>query len=78
MFVLWKVSFSVPKLDVKFRHLHEGLSVDNNITGIQFTCAKSLPQDDLEEATPHFDVQIDLSEVHVIFSRDTYYSCIYQ
>ncbi|OEL18536.1 Protein SABRE [Dichanthelium oligosanthes] len=60
-----KVSFSVPKLDVTFRHLHEGLSVDNNITGIQFTCAKSLPQDDLEEATPHFDVQIDLSEVHL-------------
>ena len=68
----------MPKLDVKFRHLHEGLSVDNNITGIQFTCAKSLPQDDLEEATPHFDVQIDLSEVHVIFSRDTFYSCNYQ
>ncbi|RLN19084.1 protein SABRE isoform X1 [Panicum miliaceum] len=61
-----KVRFSVPKLDVKFRHLHEGLSVDNNITGIQFTCAKSLPQDDLEEATPHFDVQIDLSEVHLV------------
>ncbi|RLN43194.1 protein SABRE isoform X1 [Panicum miliaceum] len=61
-----KVSFSVPKLDVKFRHLHEGLSVDNNITGIQFTCAKSLSQDDLEEATPHFDVQIDLSEVHLV------------
>jgi len=61
-----KVSFSVPKLDVKFRHLHEGLSVDNNITGIQFTCAKSLPQDDFEEATPHFDVQIDLSEIHLI------------
>ncbi|KAF8733896.1 hypothetical protein HU200_014751 [Digitaria exilis] len=60
-----KVSFSVPKLDVKFRHLNEGLSVDNNITGIQFTCAKSLPQDDLEEATPHFDVQIDLSEIHL-------------
>ncbi|KAK8444456.1 hypothetical protein SEVIR_9G137900v4 [Setaria viridis] len=61
-----KVTFSVPKLDVKFRHLHEGLSVDNNITGIQFTCAKSLPQDDLEEATPHFDVQIDLSEIHLV------------
>ncbi|KAJ1294163.1 hypothetical protein BS78_01G124900 [Paspalum vaginatum] len=61
-----KVSFSVPKLDVKFRHLHEGLSVDNNITGIQFTCAKSLPQDDLEEATPHLDVQIDLSEIHLV------------
>jgi hypothetical protein len=56
----------VPKLDVKFRHLHEGLSVDNNITGIQFTCAKSLPQDDFEEVTPHFDVQIDLSEIHVV------------
>ncbi|CAN6317258.1 unnamed protein product [Urochloa humidicola] len=61
-----KVSFTVPKLDVKFRHLHEGLSVDNNITGIQFTCAKSLPQDDFEEATPHFDVQIDLSEIHLV------------
>ncbi|XP_021318208.1 protein SABRE isoform X2 [Sorghum bicolor] len=59
-------NFSVPKLDVKFRHLQEGLSVDNNITGIQFTCAKSLPQDDFEEATPHFDVQIDLSEIHLI------------
>ncbi|KAK3149720.1 hypothetical protein QOZ80_3AG0221540 [Eleusine coracana subsp. coracana] len=60
-----KVSFSVPKLDVKFRHVHEGLSVDSNVMGIQFTCAKSLPQDDLEEATPHLDVHIDLSEIHL-------------
>ncbi|KAL6893652.1 hypothetical protein ACP4OV_007750 [Aristida adscensionis] len=61
-----KVSFSVPKLDVKFRHLPEGLSIDNNITGIQFTCAKSLQQDDFEEATPHVDVHIDLSEIHLV------------
>jgi hypothetical protein len=54
------------KLDVKFRYMHEGISVDNHVMGIQFTCAKSLPQEDLEEATPHFDVHIDLSEIHVI------------
>jgi hypothetical protein len=66
IFVLWKVSFSVPKLDVKFTHLGEGLSVDNNVTGINFTSTKSLPQDDVEEAMPHFDVQIDLSEIHVL------------
>lgn len=57
----------MPKLDVKFRYMHEGLSVDSNVTGIQFTCAKSLPQEDLEEATPHLDVHIDLSEIHVSF-----------
>jgi hypothetical protein len=56
----------VPKLDVKFTHLGEGLSVDNNIMGIHFTSAKTVPQDDLEEATPHFDVQIDLSEIHLV------------
>ncbi|EEC75938.1 hypothetical protein OsI_13034 [Oryza sativa Indica Group] len=61
-----KISFSVPKLDVKFTHLGEGLSVDNNIMGIHFTSAKTVPQDDLEEATPHFDVQIDLSEIHLV------------
>ncbi|KAM0897907.1 hypothetical protein ACQ4PT_022264 [Festuca glaucescens] len=61
-----KVSFSVPKLDVKFTHLGEGLSVDNNVMGIHFTSTKSLPQDDLEEATPHFDVQLDLSEIHLV------------
>jgi TM2 domain-containing membrane protein YozV len=66
IFVLWKVSFSVPKLDVKFTHLGEGLSVDNNVTGIHFTSTKSLPQDSVEEAMPHFDVQIDLSEIHVL------------
>jgi hypothetical protein len=60
-----KVSFSVPKLDVKFTHLGKGLSVDNNVMGIHFTSTKSLPQDDLEEATPHFDVQLDLSEIHL-------------
>lgn len=61
-----KVSFSLPKLDVKFTHLGEGLSVDNNVMGIHFTSTKSLPQDDLEEATPHFDVQIVLSEIHLV------------
>jgi hypothetical protein len=45
----------------------EGLNVGNHVTGIQFTCAKSLPQEDLEEATPHFDIHIDLNEIHVIF-----------
>lgn len=59
----------MPKLDVKFTHLGEGLCVDNNVTGIHFTSSKSLPQDDLEEATPHFDVQIDLSEIHVNLYR---------
>ena len=66
IFVLWKVSFSVPKLDMKFTHLGEGLSVDNNVMGIHFTSTKSLPHDDLEEATPHIDVQIDFSEIHVL------------
>uniref|UniRef100_A0A0D9VXG2 FMP27/BLTP2/Hobbit GFWDK motif-containing RBG unit domain-containing protein n=1 Tax=Leersia perrieri TaxID=77586 RepID=A0A0D9VXG2_9ORYZ len=61
-----KISFSVPKLDVKFTHLGEGLSVDNTIMGVHFASAKSLPQDDLEEASPHFDVQIDLSEIHLV------------
>ncbi|CAM0875467.1 unnamed protein product [Alopecurus aequalis] len=61
-----KVSFSVPKLDVKFTHLGEGLSVDNNVMGIHFISTKSLPHDDLEEATPHIDVQIDLSEIHLV------------
>lgn len=61
-----KVSFSVPKLDVKFTHLGEGLTVHNNVMGIHCTSVKSLPQDDLEEATPHFDVQVDLSEIHLV------------
>ncbi|XP_072957703.1 protein SABRE isoform X1 [Typha angustifolia] len=61
-----KVSFSVPKLDVKFMHLGEGLTIENNVTGIQLTSTRSQSHDNPEEATPHFDVQMDLSEIHLL------------
>jgi hypothetical protein len=56
----------VPKLDAKFMHLGEGITIENNITGIQLNSVKLPSQDETGEATSHFDVQMDLSEIHVI------------
>ncbi|OAY71523.1 Protein SABRE [Ananas comosus] len=66
-----KVSFSVPKLDVKFMHLGEGLIVENNVTGIYLNSTKSKSHDDSEETAFHFDIQMDLNEIHLLREGST-------
>ncbi|KAJ1691792.1 hypothetical protein LUZ63_015947 [Rhynchospora breviuscula] len=61
-----KVSFSVPKLDVKFMHLGEGITIENNITGIQLNSVKLPSHDEIGKAISHFDVQMDFSEIHLL------------
>ncbi|KAG5064000.1 Protein SABRE [Glycine soja] len=60
-----KVSFNLPKLNVSFVHRERGLSVENNIMGIQFKSIKSRPSKDAGESTRlHF--QLEFSEIHLL------------
>lgn len=63
----------MPKLDAKFMHLGERITIENNITGIQLSSIKLQSHDETGEATSHFDVQMDLSEIHVIYSYFFYF-----
>ncbi|KAJ9187009.1 hypothetical protein P3X46_002508 [Hevea brasiliensis] len=59
-----KVSFTLPKLDVKFVHQEHDLVFENNIMGIQLKSIKSRCTEDMGEST-RLDVQMDFSEIHV-------------
>ncbi|XP_058224972.1 protein SABRE isoform X2 [Rhododendron vialii] len=59
-----KVSFNLPKLDVKFVHRVHGLVVENNIMGIQVKSTKSRSVEDVGEST-RLDIQMDFSEIHL-------------
>ncbi|XP_068654022.1 protein SABRE-like isoform X2 [Aristolochia californica] len=61
-----KVSFILPKLDVRFLHRGQGLFLDNNVMGIQFKSSKSQLLEESGEITSHFDVQMDFSEIHLV------------
>ncbi|KAG9440183.1 hypothetical protein H6P81_020348 [Aristolochia fimbriata] len=61
-----KVSFNLPKLDVRFLHHGQGLFLDNNIMGVQFKSSKSQLLEESGETTSHFDVQMDFSEIHLV------------
>ncbi|XP_020218640.1 protein SABRE isoform X1 [Cajanus cajan] len=60
-----KVSFNLPKLDVSFVHRECGLSVENNIMGIQLKSTKSRSTDDLGEST-RLDFHLEFSEIHLL------------
>ncbi|XP_050158552.1 protein SABRE-like isoform X12 [Malus sylvestris] len=60
-----KVSFSLPKLDVRFVHREYDFSVENNIMGIQLKSTKSQSSEDVGETT-RLDVQLDFSEIHLL------------
>eukprot|EP00256_Glycine_max_P062336 XP_014631797.1 protein SABRE isoform X10 [Glycine max] len=60
-----KVSFNLPKLDVSFVHREHGLSVENNIMGIQLKSTKSRSTEDLGEST-RLDFQLEFSEIHLL------------
>ncbi|KAL5714351.1 hypothetical protein ACHQM5_016327 [Ranunculus cassubicifolius] len=60
-----KVSFNLPKLNVRIVHREQGLNVENNVMGISFRSSKSQSNEDLGEST-RFDVQLDFSEIHLL------------
>ncbi|VFQ86788.1 unnamed protein product [Cuscuta campestris] len=60
-----KLSFTLPKLELKFFHHGEGLLVDNNIMGIQLKGSKSRSIEDVGEST-RLDVQMEFSEIHLL------------
>ncbi|KAK9109067.1 hypothetical protein Sjap_017127 [Stephania japonica] len=59
-----KVSFNLPKLDVRFVHWGQRLSAESNVMGIQLRSSKSQSNEDIGENT-RFDVQMDFSEIHL-------------
>lgn len=60
-----KVSFNLPKLDVRIMHQGQGLALENNVMGISLRSSKSQSNEDMGEST-RFDVQLDFSEIHLL------------
>ncbi|KAJ8551108.1 hypothetical protein K7X08_000478 [Anisodus acutangulus] len=60
-----KLSFVLPKLDMKFVHREVGLMVENNIMGIQLKGTKSRSFEDVGEST-RVDIQMEFSEIHLL------------
>ncbi|GMH14036.1 hypothetical protein Nepgr_015877 [Nepenthes gracilis] len=65
-----KVSFHLPRLNLKFVHQGHDLLVENHIMGIQLRSVKSQSNEDVGEST-HVDVQLDLSEIHLLSEAGT-------
>ncbi|GAB4839472.1 hypothetical protein Ancab_028995 [Ancistrocladus abbreviatus] len=65
-----KVSFRLPKLDVKFVHQGHDLLVENHIMGIQLRSIKSQSNEDVGEST-RLDVQFEMSEIHLLREAGT-------
>ncbi|VFQ75190.1 unnamed protein product [Cuscuta campestris] len=60
-----KLSFSLPKLHMKFVHRGEGLLMENNIRGIQLNSSKSQRTEDVGKST-RLDIQMEFSEIHLL------------
>ncbi|XP_071713691.1 protein SABRE-like [Rutidosis leptorrhynchoides] len=60
-----KVSFTLPKLDVKFVHKEHHVVMENNITAVQFKSIKSRSVEDVGECT-RLDIELDFSEIHIL------------
>ncbi|PIA56244.1 hypothetical protein AQUCO_00700527v1 [Aquilegia coerulea] len=60
-----KVSFNLPKLNVMILHREQGLTVENNVMGINLRSGKSQSNEDMGEST-RIDVQLDFSEIHLL------------
>eukprot|EP00268_Persea_americana_P058378 TRINITY_DN7055_c0_g1_i3.p1 TRINITY_DN7055_c0_g1~~TRINITY_DN7055_c0_g1_i3.p1 ORF type:complete len:2661 (+),score=516.45 TRINITY_DN7055_c0_g1_i3:441-8423(+) len=65
-----KVSFNLPKLDVKFVHRGQGFFVENKVMGIHLRSNKSQLLEESGETTSRFDVQMDFSEIHLMREGD--------
>lgn len=64
---VWKVSFNMSKLDLKFLPKDHGLSVNNEIGSISLRCTRLQPQQDFGEVTTHLRLETDITEIHVCF-----------
>ncbi|KAM5575295.1 protein SABRE [Rosa sericea] len=65
-----KVSFNLPKLDVRFEHREHDFALENNIMGIQLKSTKSQSSEDVGEST-RLDVQLEFSEIHLLREAGT-------
>ncbi|KAJ3673403.1 hypothetical protein LUZ60_006777 [Juncus effusus] len=62
-----KVSFNIPKIDVRFAHQVHSISVHNNITGISLTGQKStLCDESAQEDLTRIGLNLDFSEIHIL------------
>ncbi|XP_010553676.1 PREDICTED: protein SABRE [Tarenaya hassleriana] len=59
-----KVSFGLPKLDIRYVNREHDLLIENNITGIELKSVKSRSFEDTGEST-RLDVQMEFSEIHL-------------
>ncbi|XP_038996632.1 protein SABRE-like [Hibiscus syriacus] len=60
-----KISFNLPKLDVKFVHREHDIVVENNIKSIQLKSIKSKSTEEVGEST-RVDVELEFSEIHLL------------
>ncbi|KAK7385404.1 hypothetical protein VNO78_31121 [Psophocarpus tetragonolobus] len=60
-----KVSFNLSKVNVSFAHREHGLSIENNMMGIQFKSIKSRPTKNIGEST-RLHLQLEFSEIHLL------------
>ncbi|XP_028802142.1 protein SABRE [Neltuma alba] len=60
-----KVSFNLPKLDVKFGHREHGLSVENNVIGMQLETTKFRSASNNGDCT-RLDFKLEFSEIHLL------------
>ncbi|KAK4747514.1 hypothetical protein SAY87_014100 [Trapa incisa] len=65
-----QVSFTLPKLDVKFIYQEHNVSLYNKIVGVQLRCTKSRSSEDAGEST-RLDVQLDFGEIHLLRESST-------
>ncbi|KAK4354747.1 hypothetical protein RND71_026941 [Anisodus tanguticus] len=65
-----KLSFTLPKVDVKFVHQAEGFMVENSITGIQLKGSRTQSIEDVGESTQLY-VQLEISEIHLLKDAGT-------
>ncbi|XP_019225448.1 PREDICTED: protein SABRE-like [Nicotiana attenuata] len=65
-----KLSFTLPKVDVKFVHRVEGFMVENSIMGIHLKGSKTRSIEDVEEST-QLHVQLEISEIHLLKDAGT-------
>ncbi|KAG9130844.1 hypothetical protein Leryth_016988 [Lithospermum erythrorhizon] len=60
-----KISFTLPKLDVKFVHREHGIVIDNNIMGIEMRSVRSQINEDVGESM-RLDMQMEFREIHIL------------
>ncbi|XP_016551186.1 protein SABRE isoform X3 [Capsicum annuum] len=65
-----KLSFTLPKVDVKFVHRGEGFIVENSIAGIQLKGSKTQSIEDVGEST-QLHVQLEISEILLLKDAGT-------